>query len=352
MAIPNLYQSVWEKLLEKIENSHFWPFQIYISLFGKKFGMAIFGHSKFIPVCLGKIVQKNLEQPFLAIPNLYQSVWEKLFKKIWNSHFWPFQIYSSLFGKNCWKKLRTAIFGHSKFIPVLLGKIVGKNSEQPFLAIPNLYQSVWEKLLEKNQSSHFWPFQIYTSLFGKNCSKKFGRAIFGHSKLIVVCLGKIVGKRFRTAIFGHSKFIPVSLGKLLEKIQNSHFWPIQICSSLFRKNCWKNLEWPFLAILNLYQYFWEKLLEKNQNSHFWPFQIYTSRFGKNCQQKFGRAIFDHSKFIAVFLGTLLEKIEDSHFWPFQICTSLGKIVGKKLRTAIFGHSKFIPIFLGKIVGIN
>ena len=122
MAIPNLYQSVWEKLLEKIENSHFWPFQIYTSLFGKncwkKFGMAIFGHSKFIPVCLGKIVQKNLEQPFLAIPNLYQSVWEKLLEKIWNSHFWPFQIYSSL-----------------------LGKIVGKNSEQPFLAIPNLYQS-------------------------------------------------------------------------------------------------------------------------------------------------------------------------------------------------------------------
>ena len=171
MAIPNLYQSVWEKLLEKIENSHFWPFQIYISLFGKKFGMAIFGHSKFIPVCLGKIVQKNLEQPFLAIPNLYQSVWEKLFKKIWNSHFWPFQIYSSLFGKNCWKKLRTAIFGHSKFIPVLLGKIVGKNSEQPF-----------------------WPFQIYTSLFGKNCWKKIRAAIFGHSKFIPVSLGKIVGK--------------------------------------------------------------------------------------------------------------------------------------------------------------
>ena len=154
--------------------------------------------------------------------------------------------------------MRTAIFGHSKFIAVFLGKIVEKNLEQPFLAIPNLYQS-------------FWPFQIYTSLFGKNCWKKF-----------------------RTAIFGHSKFIPVSLGKLLEKIQNSRFWPIQICTSLFRKNCWKNLEWPFLAILNLYQSFWEKLLEKNQNSHFWPFQIYTSLFGKNCQKKFGRAIFGHS----------------------------------------------------------
>ena len=187
MAIPNLYQSLWEKLFKKICKSHFWPFQIDSSLFGKnywkKFRMAIFGHSKFIPVSLGKIVQKNLEQPFLAIPNLYQSFWE-----------------------NCWKNLRTAIFGHSKLIAVCLGKIIGKNSEWPFLAIPNLYQSFWEKLLEKIQNSHFWPFQIYSSLFGKNCSKKFG-----------------------TAIFGHSKFIPVSLGKIVQK----------------------NLEQPFLAIPNL-----------------------------------------------------------------------------------------------------
>ena len=74
-------------------------------------------------------------------------------------------------------------------------------------------------------------------------------AIFGHSKFIPVFLGKIVGKKFGTAIFGHSKFIPVFLGKTVGK----------------------NSEWPFLAILNLYQSFWEKLLEKNWNSHFWPF---------------------------------------------------------------------------------
>ena len=198
MAIPNLYQSFWGKLLEKIENSHFWPFQIDSSLFGKnywkKFRMAIFGHSKFIPVILGKIVGKkfrtsifghskfiaiflgkivgkNSEHPFLAIPNLYQSLWEKLLEKNQNGHFWPFQIYTSCSGKNCWKKLRTAIFGHSKCIPVFLGK-----------------------LLEKNQNSHFLPFQIYTNLFGKNCQKKLRTAIFGHSKFIPVCLGKIVGK--------------------------------------------------------------------------------------------------------------------------------------------------------------
>ena len=163
----------------------------------------------------------------------------KIVGKNWNGHFWPFQIYTSLFGKNCWKKIRTAIFGHSKFIPVFLGKIVGKNLEQPFLAIPNLYQSFWEKL-EKIQNSHFWLFQIYTNLFGKNCQKKLRTAIFGHSKFIPVCSGKNCWKKFGTAIFGHSKFIPVFLGKLLEKIQNSHFWPFQIYTSLLGKIVGKN----------------------------------------------------------------------------------------------------------------
>ena len=143
--------------------------------------MAIFGHSKFVPVFLGNIVRKRLEQTFLAIPNLYQSFWEKLLEKIWNNHFWPFLIYTSLFGKNCWKKIGTTIFGHSKFTPVLLGNIVQKNLEHPFLAIPNLYQSFWETLSEKDWNKHFLPFLIYTSSFGKNSQKKIGTTIFGHS---------------------------------------------------------------------------------------------------------------------------------------------------------------------------
>ena len=134
----------------------FLPVFLYQKGFNK-FGMHTFGHSEFIPVFLGKIARKNLEWPFLAIPNLYQSFWEKLPENIWNSHF-----------------------GHSKFI-----------------------QSFWEILSEKIWKNHFWPFQIYT-----------------------IFLGKIVGK---------------------------------------------NLEWSFLAILNLYQSFWEKLSEKIQNSYFWPF---------------------------------------------------------------------------------
>ena len=119
MAILNSYQSFWEKLSEKIWNSHYWPFQTY-----------------------------------------NQSFRGKLLEKIQNGHFWPFQIHTSLFGKNCQKifgmanfghskfipvflgkivrKFGMAIFGNSKFIPVFLGKIVGKNLEQPLLAIPNL----------------------------------------------------------------------------------------------------------------------------------------------------------------------------------------------------------------------
>ena len=96
LAILNLYQSFWGKCQ-------------------KKFGMAIFDHPKFIPVCLAKIVGKNFKWPILAIPNLYQSFWEKLFEKIWNGHISPFQIY-------------------------------------------NLYQSFWEKLSERIWNAHFWPF--------------------------------------------------------------------------------------------------------------------------------------------------------------------------------------------------
>ena len=74
-----------------------------------------------------------------------------------------------------------AIFDHSEFIPVFLGKIVRKNSEQPFLDIPNLYQSFWEKLSEKICNSYFWPFRIYISLLGKIVRKKIGMAIFASS---------------------------------------------------------------------------------------------------------------------------------------------------------------------------
>ena len=91
------------------------------------------------PVFLGKIVRKSSEWPFLAILNLYQSFWGKLSEKIRNGHFWPFQINTSLSGKNCEKKFGMAIFGHSEFIPVYLGKFVRKSSEWPFLAIVILF---------------------------------------------------------------------------------------------------------------------------------------------------------------------------------------------------------------------
>ena len=94
----------------------------------------------------------------MAIWNLYQCFWEKLFLKISEWPFLPFQIYTSPFGKNCQEKIGMAISGHSEFIPVFLGKTVGKNAEWPFLAIPNLYQFFGEKLSEKIWNGHFWPF--------------------------------------------------------------------------------------------------------------------------------------------------------------------------------------------------
>ena len=217
-----------------------------------EFGIHIFGHSELIPVFWRKIFGKNLEWPFLAIPNLFQSSWEKLLGKIPNSHFWPFQIHTSIFGKKIvGKKSELPFLAIPNSYQSFWEKLSEKNSESPILAILNLYQFFWEKLLEKIWNGHFWPFQIYTSLLGKNCWKKFQTVIFCHSKFIAVFLGKIARKnlerpflaslytslfekncqkKFGMAIFGHSKFIAVFLGKIIRK----------------------NLKRPFLAILNFF----------------------------------------------------------------------------------------------------
>ena len=85
------------------------------------------------------------------------------------------------------------------------------------MAFLNLCQSFWEKLLENIRNSHVWPFQVCTSLFGKNCQKKIVMAIFDHSKFMPIFFGKIVGKKCRMATFGHSKFIPIFLRKTVGK---------------------------------------------------------------------------------------------------------------------------------------
>ena len=95
-------------------------------------------------------------------------------------------------------KFRMHIFGHSEFIPVFFGKIVGKNLEQPFLAITNLCQSFWEK---------------------------FGMAIFDHSKLKQSFWEKLSEKIWNSH-FCHSKFKPsLKFKPCQKKIWNGHFWP-------------------------------------------------------------------------------------------------------------------------------
>ena len=245
--------------------------------------MLIFGHSKFLPVFLYQNGLNKFGMCIfgLAFLNLYQYL-GKLLEKIQNSHLWPFQIYTSLFGENCQKKLGMAKNGHSKFIPVFLSE---KNCWKKFrTAIFVHFKFIPVFLSEKIQNSHFCPFQIYISHFGKNCQKKLGMAIFGHSKFILVFLEKMA--------------IP------------------NLYQSFLRKIVGKNSEQPFLSISNLYQCFCQK---KIQNSHFLPFQIYTSHFGENCQKKMRMAIFGRSEFIPVFLE---------------------KIVRKNLEWPFFGHSEF------------
>ena len=140
--------------------------------------MSNFGHSKFLPVFLHLKGLNKFRMPIFS-----------------HSKFLPVILYQKGFNK-----FGMHIFGHSKFMPVFLRKIVRKNSEHPFLAILNLYQSFWEKLSGKMWNGHFWPFKI---VFWK---------------------------------------------KLLETIWNGHFWPFQIYTSLLGK-----------------------IVEKTWNSHFWPF---------------------------------------------------------------------------------
>ena len=124
-----------------------------------------------------------------------------------------------------------AIFGYSKFIPVFLAKVVGKNLEWLFLAILNSYQSFWGKFSEKIQNGQFWPFKFIPVFLGK-LSEKFRMAIFGHSKSIPIFLGKNCQKKFGIAIFGHSEFFSDNFTVHITLIEEGigkgmkfeHFW--------------------------------------------------------------------------------------------------------------------------------
>ena len=65
-------------------------------------------------------------------------------------------------------QFKMPIFGHSEFIPVFLGQNVRKNSEWPFLAIPNLYQSFWKNFWKKFRMAIFVHFWIFTVKFKQN----------------------------------------------------------------------------------------------------------------------------------------------------------------------------------------
>ena len=72
-------------------------------------------------------------------------------KKIQNSHFWLFQIYTSLFVPKRFDKFRMHIFGFLYF---------------------------WERWSEEIQNGHFWPFQFYCYIVGLGLNCKFIDLLF------------------------------------------------------------------------------------------------------------------------------------------------------------------------------
>ena len=156
----------------------------------------------------------------------------------------------------------------------------------------------------------------------QNGLNKFRMPNFGHSKFLLVFLGKIVRKNLEW-------FLTIFLGKIVRKNLE---WPLQISSSLFGEKLFENnLEWPLLAILNLYQSFWEKLSEKIWNSHFGSFKISSQFFEKNCWGKFGTVIL----------------------WAFQISSSLlGKNCWEKFGSEKWLFENFSDNFCPKNTGRN
>ena len=184
----------------------------------------------FLSFCT-KLVGKNLECPTLPSLNFFQSFWGKLLEEICNTHFWPFQISSSIFGKNCQKKFGMAIFGLSEFLPVFFWKIVRRNSKHPFLAIPNLFQSFWQKLSEEIQNGHaFEPFWCKKTGINSKWQKLGILNIF---------------KPFWCRKTGRNSEQP-KLGIL------NFFQPV------WYKKTGKNLEQPKLGIPNFFEPFWCK----------------------------------------------------------------------------------------------
>ena len=239
---PNLYQSFWEKLLAKkweTLSKRDWPFLAIPNLYQSFWGNIEkkLEHPFLEIYTMGKIVRKRLEQAFFAIPDLYQFFWEKFSEKNWNNHIWPFLIYTSPFWETLLEKIGhfwpfqiyTSLLGNivrkrlnKHFWPFLIytslsGKNCWKKLEQPFLAIPNLYQSFWETLSEKDWNKPFFAIPNLYQFFWEKLSEKIG-----------------------TTIFGHSKFIPVFLGKIVGKNSEWPFLAIPNFTSL-EKNCWKKI---------------------------------------------------------------------------------------------------------------
>ena len=74
-----------------------------------------------------------------------------------------------------------------------------------------------------------------------------------HSEFLPVFLYQKGLNKFRMCIFGHYEFTLAIWGKIVEIIQNGQIGHSEFIPVFLGKIVRKNLEWPFLVILNLYQ---------------------------------------------------------------------------------------------------
>ena len=128
-----------------------------------KFGRAKNGHSKFFS------------------NNFSQKDWYK-FRMAKNDHS---KFFPNNFSQKDWYKFGTTKNGHSEFFLAIFPKKTGINSEWPKMAILTILAVLlYWKCLNKFRMPIFGH-SDFTSLFGKNCWKKFGMAIVGCFKFFL-----------------------------------------------------------------------------------------------------------------------------------------------------------------------
>ena len=79
---------------------------------------------------------------------------------------------------------------------------MGRNSEWPFLAIPNCFEQFFPKIWEEIQNGHIWLFQIFLNNISQKDGKKFGMTKNGCSEFFQTFFPKKTGRNLEWQKFG------------------------------------------------------------------------------------------------------------------------------------------------------